>query len=597
MHTQFDSADGTRLTRVRGRWLQTDARALTVVLASLTAGVALTWLRWGNPLIDCGREMNQPLRLLRGERLYGDISHFYGPLAPVLNAALYRVAGISLDTLRGAGLAATLVILAVTYWLGRRLMGRPAATLSALSVTWLCALAPAGNYILPYAYAAVYGTALSLLALAVGIAGLRSGRASALFASGLLTALAFLAKTEMGVAALAGGLACVLLAGSRSRRTAAARVTAFLVPAVGLPVAVYFWYAGQVGWTPLLDEGHLLYQNLSAPIVIFNQRMFGLDQPGRSLLLMVAAALRLAFLASLLAWWALRRQAAADVRLTRWTLGLAGAVIASLSIVGWQGGPYLAAPLLLLALIAYHGRRVWRRLISTGRARGRAAVAVVTSIFALASLARMVLRVRSGGSYASYLLPVAVVLFTYAWCALVPAWLPSSSSRRFMRQAGLVLLSGWVLVSAGLTVYRYRTQETAVLATPRGTMLTTPATQRAFAEAKSFINAHTRPGEAVAIVPEGTSLLFFSERRNPLHEEIAVPGCLDEDRAIATLAARPVALVLVANRGTPEYGPARFGVDYAQRLMASIRERFVLCGQLGAGVPVESLAFTAYCPR
>jgi 4-amino-4-deoxy-L-arabinose transferase-like glycosyltransferase len=597
MQTLSESADGPLLARVRRRWLRTDALALTVVCASLAAGVALTWQRWGSPLVDCGREMDQPLRLLRGERLYGDISHYYGPLAPVLNAALYRAVGVSLDTLRGAGLAATLVILAVTYWLGRRLMGRPAATLSALSVTWLCALAPAGNYILPYAYAAVYGTALSLLALALGIAGLRSGRTSALIASGLLTALAFLAKTEMGAAALAGGLTCALLAGNRGRQTAAARVLAFLAPALGLPVTVYFWYAGQVGWTPLLNEGHLIYQNLAAPILTFNQRMFGLDQPGRSLILMIAVALRLAFLACFLAWWALRRHAEGDVRVTRWALGLAGAVVASSSIVGWQGGPYLAVPLLLLALIAYHGRRVWRRLSSTGRAAGRAAVAVVASVFALASLGRMVLRVRSGGSYASYLLPVAVVLFTYAWCALLPAWLSSSSARRLMRRAGLVLLSGWVLVVAGLTVYRYRTQETVALTTPRGTMLTTPAMQPAFADAISFINTHTRPGDAVAILPEGTSLLFFCDRRNPLHEEITVPGFLDEDRAIETLATRRVALVLIANRPTPEYGPVRFGVDYARRLMAAVQGRFVLCGRLGSAARADSLAFAAYCAR
>jgi len=45
----------------------------------------------GNPLVDCGREMNQPLRLLNGERLYADIAHLYGPLSPYLNALLYRV--------------------------------------------------------------------------------------------------------------------------------------------------------------------------------------------------------------------------------------------------------------------------------------------------------------------------------------------------------------------------------------------------------------------------------------------------------------------------------------------------------------------------
>jgi hypothetical protein len=172
-----------------------------------------------------------------------------------------------------------------------------------------------------------------------------------------------------------------------------------------------------------------------------------------------------------------------------------------------------------------------------------------------------------------------------------------SGARRLVQRAALVLLSGWVLVAAGLTVHRYRAIDTAVLATPRGVMLTTPAMQSALAEAIAFIDSHTRPGDAVAILPEGTSLLFFCDRRNPLHEEITVPGFLYEDRAIETLSALPVALVLIANRPTPEYGPTRFGVDYGQRLMASVRERFAPCGQLGPASPADALAFAAYCAR
>jgi 4-amino-4-deoxy-L-arabinose transferase-like glycosyltransferase len=592
--------DAVRRGRARTRWLCSDARALAVVLVSLAFGVALTWQRWGDPLIDCGREMNQPLRLLRGERLYGDISHFYGPLAPVLNGVLYRLFGASLDTLRGAGVAATLVILGATFWLARRLMGRAAAVLSAVSVTWLCALSLAGNYLLPYTYAAVYGTALSLLALVVGVGGLRSGRAVAFLASGLLTALAFLAKTEMGVAALAGGLACALLSGVPRWRATMWSAGVFLVPALGLPAATYVWIASQVGWTPLLDEGHLLYQNLAAPIVTFNRRMFGLDQPGRSALLVLAVALRLALLGSLLSWWALRRNAGSDVRaahLGRLTATLAIAVFVISYAVGWEGGPYLAVPLLLLALIGFHARRMWRRRRPAGHARGSAAVVVALSVFALASLARMVLRVRSGGSYSSYLLPAAVIVFTYLWCALLPALMPATAARRSTRVAGLALLTCWVLGVAVVTVYRYRTQQTAELATPRGVMMTTPDRQRAFVEAMAFIDAHTQPGELVAVLPEGTSLLFFTDRRNPLHEEITVPGFLYEDRALQSLAERPVALVLIANRATPEYGPARFGVDYGQRLLAFIRERFVPCGRLGAPTAAGSLSFDAYCCR
>jgi 4-amino-4-deoxy-L-arabinose transferase-like glycosyltransferase len=567
------------------------------VLASLAVGLALTWQRWGNPLIDCGREMNQPLRLLHGERLYGDVSHFYGPLAPLLNAMLYRVFGISLDTLRAAGLIATLVILATTYWLARRLMGRVGATLAALSVTWLCALSSAGNYILPYAYAAVYGTALSLLALTAAVGALRSGSLVRLVGVGALAGLALLAKTEMGLAAVAGGLTAALLAGAPERHRAVLRCAAVLLPALGLPMATYVHYAARVGWTPLLDEGHLLYQHLAAPILVFNQGMFGLDRPGHSVLLVAAAAVRLTFLAALLSWCAMRlhaRQDARTARLRDLTAALTIAALGTLALAGAEGGPYLAVPLLLLALAAFHARRLWRRLRAHGQAHGRAAVVLVLSVFAWTSLARTVLRVRSGGSYSSYLLPAAVVLFTYVWCALLPASLPIARARRFVRMVSVLLLTCWVLGVALTTVARYRTRNTALLETPRGTMMTTPGLKRAFSEAMAFIETCSRPQDAVAVFPEGTALLFFTDRRNPLHEEITVPGFLYEDRAIATLAQQSVALVLVANRPTPEYGPARFGVDYARRLMKLIEDRFVPCGQLGGAEP-GSLRFDAYC--
>src|SRR5512138_420325 len=117
-----------------------DGPWLLITAASLAAGLTASWQRWGNPLVDCGREMNQPLRLLAGEGLYGDVSHIYGPLAPYLNALLYALFGARLATLTAHGLLATVVILALTYWIARQLMGRAAATAAALGVTWLCAL-------------------------------------------------------------------------------------------------------------------------------------------------------------------------------------------------------------------------------------------------------------------------------------------------------------------------------------------------------------------------------------------------------------------------------------------------------------------------
>jgi hypothetical protein len=127
-------------------------------------------------------------------------------------------------------------------------------------------------------------------------------------------------------------------------------------------------------------------------------------------------------------------------------------------------------------------------------------------------------------------------------------------------------------------------------------MIVEPALGPAFARALSLIERRTRPGDAVAVLPEGTALLFFTDRRNPLTEEIAVPGFLDETRARGQLTLRAPRLVLIANRATPEYGPAHFGQDYAQSLQRLIEERYESCGVLGPTLP-SALVFRAYCLR
>src|SRR5262249_13310957 len=53
---------------------------------------------------DGAHELELPRRMLDGERLYTDLRFYYGPLAPSLNAALYRLFGVHLDVLMAAGI-------------------------------------------------------------------------------------------------------------------------------------------------------------------------------------------------------------------------------------------------------------------------------------------------------------------------------------------------------------------------------------------------------------------------------------------------------------------------------------------------------------
>jgi hypothetical protein len=95
---------------------------IALIAVSFVAGLAVSWERWGNPLVDCGREMNQPLRLARGEVLYSDVRHIYGPLSPYVNALLFKLFDPSIGVLYADGIVSAALVIALTYWVSRQVM-------------------------------------------------------------------------------------------------------------------------------------------------------------------------------------------------------------------------------------------------------------------------------------------------------------------------------------------------------------------------------------------------------------------------------------------------------------------------------------------
>ncbi|HEX8090336.1 MAG TPA: hypothetical protein VF762_15865, partial [Blastocatellia bacterium] len=602
---------------------------LVLTAASFIFGLAISWERWGNPLVDCGREMNQPLRLAHGEMLYSEVRHIYGPLSPYLNAGLYRIFGPSLNVLYADGILSAIIILGLVYWIARQLMGRMASTAATLSVMWLCAFKQAGNYVLPYSYSALHGCALGLIALALLMKAASGERQAAsgeeepaairqkatregrvicyLLAAGVAAGLGVLAKTEMGLAAIVAGLAAAALIGYPGLGRAFAYSGAFISPASFVVVVIYWQIAERVGWGTLSSDSFLFLRNLSPELVYFNKRVSGLDQPLRSAAQMVGAVFRVASLAAIIAAISLlltrrkREDAGApvpvpDLRITDagrarysqlWML-LALSVLVFLSLpmagnIDWDKGPYLAMPVLLAALLIVLLAR-YQKQVSNNRVDKETLTLIVITVYALASLARVILRVRSGGAYSSYLLPSSVIIFTYGWARPFASMFKDGQARRLARNIAIGLILADVAATAGLLGYRYRTRNTYPIVTERGTIMAVPDLGQAMGEAIDLINRETAPGDYVAVMPEGTSLNFFTGRLNPLREEITTPGFLDEggeERAIRQMIESNTRLVLVTNRPTPEFGPSIFGRDYCRRLMQWVEQNFEAVAILG----------------
>jgi len=571
---------------------------VTLLGAAFVFGLAVSWHRWGGPLIDTGREMNQPLRLAGGEALYSDVRHIYGPLSPWLHAVLFRAFGPSLTILYADGILCAIAILAMVYWLGRQVMSPAAAGTATLTVMWLCVFKPAGNYVLPYSYNALHGTALGLVTLVILTSALKRSRDPRVRMwfpiAGCIAGLTMLAKTEMGLVALTAGVSAAVLAAHPDRRRAVGLAIMFVTPAACLTLAVYAIIAWRVGWSTLVFDSFLLVYNVPPELVSYNARISGFDEPLRSLSRMLVAALKLVIVAAVVGAISSATAGPRAARPRAW-YALAAAIGAAtvLSVttgLDWDRGPYLAMPFLLVGVLAMRPTPI----------------VALYSIYAIAALARMILHVRSGGAYGSFLLPMSVIVFIYLWEGPFADWFVEAAVRRAIRATALTLLFVVAAASAGILAWRYRTSNTVVIATARGTMIAPPDVGQAWNEALAYIDRHTRPGDSVAVMPEGTTLDFLSGRRNPLREEITTPGFLDaagEARAIRQLQDARTGLILIANRPTREFGPAAFGRDYCQHLMRWIEVHYAPCAIFGpvkdSGLQIGDQPFfiRAYCRR
>jgi hypothetical protein len=124
---------------------------LLLLAALFAAALLASWQRWTQPIIDHGREMNVPARILAGEQLYLDVQYLYGPFAPYFNALLYRVFGVHLAVLQVSGIVCAALILLMVYCLARQLMSAWESTLTAGLVLVICALKSTATYVQPYA--------------------------------------------------------------------------------------------------------------------------------------------------------------------------------------------------------------------------------------------------------------------------------------------------------------------------------------------------------------------------------------------------------------------------------------------------------------
>ncbi len=588
----------------------------SAIFVAFIAMLFVSWRRWTSPIADSGREMDLPLRLLRGEMLYRDVSYLYPPFSPYFNSQLYRFFGAHLDVLHASAIVCSAIIVALCYRIARRLLLPAEAAIASVAVIFFCIFKPAGNLISPYAFAALHGMifalgallmTLRIIRLRIADCGLRidenpqsairnpqssnpqssnprSAIKTSLIGAGALIGLAAITKQEFALtAALTVIAGLIYLHRSKIKRlTADLLVVGIPAAMIALPVYGLLFYL--IGWQTLVEDCHLFYTHLPASLVFYNKHRTGLDHPLFSLMQMLGAtAVAVAALSAIVLL--------SDR--TRRTMNRAGVVFAVsllavfaiklLSGKQWDGGPLRALPILLLAFVVFE----WRRRKSDG------AALFIISAYSLAILARVSLRVPSGGAFGGYFLPTSLIIFCYLFLRALPQtlerWTKDRLSAQRAKMIGQGLLILLLIVAAIVFSIRFRKNFNFEIKAERGHFFAPKSSGREINEALKFIEQETKPGEAIVVLPEGSDLAFLTGRRAPLRHQILIPGLMsekDEQDAIAKLQQEQVHYVLIVNRPMREFGAEAFGRDFYTTLGRWIDDHYRIVKVIGA--PAET---------
>lgn len=528
-------------------------------LAAVAYALSFSWGRWGDPVIDWGRELEVARRIAAGDRLYADVHYWYGPLAPHVNAALFGAFGVHTRVLQAAGLVSVALMSALLWALGGRLAGTLAAAAVTAAFLSLCAfghyyVSDIFNWVTPYAYPATYGMIFATASLYALLRALEPPGHAWFAVSLACLGLALATKVEPAVAALGAHAAYAWVTVRRGQHGLA-----------GLALT----YGAILGAAAITSPGvvstlvALANSRTAVPIV----RYMGWTEWATAVPAVAWSALRL--LACITAPIAAARLAA----MTGWqSLGLALAVSVPIGAFADQSPETALRGLPVVALVA---------LVDAVRRAWDDAADVVLWAFVAGALLRLPL---SAGAYhyGFYLLPIPLAALLLLWFRRLPPLIadsPRGATFCAATAATLVATLGATHLPASAAFYR---QHTAHVRTARGDLWLLDGVGgipigRFYAEAVARL-ATFPPETTVFAAPEGAGLAFLAGRPSWGADLSYYPPALGPDadaRLRAALATAPPGVVLLLNViDVRHYGATGFGRDYGMASVAWLQEHF-----------------------
>jgi hypothetical protein len=584
----------------------------------------ISWEKWGDTIIDTGREVYIPWQLSEGKVLYRDVFvNQYGPLSSYINAALFAVFGVRLMTLHVFNILLTMAVAAYIYRIFYKASGIFVATVNVAIFFSLFAfsdLTSLGvfNFVSPYAYAVTYSLALSL---GVHYFLEKYGQSRShldIYIAGVLMGLVFLCKYEAFVAMSVCSIICLLFMyqpekGHRHKivGTGLVGISGFIIPSLGfLTYFSRFMPAKQALSSMMLQYKQIFdmrvtnnsfYRTIAGTLDIKQS----LVEIGWSLILYDFLALFGLFCAFLI------------LKLLPKALRIAATIIIVsgflAAIIGYaQSQPYFwvqislrGLPIVLCATVGVYVYRFYKNQDQNRLAKNKSLI--IFALFSLGFLAKIGLNAHAMHYGFILAMPATLIgswLLIDAYPKYVETKLPGA--RWILVSIGLVFLFGIALSHFYLSSFSYAQKQLPV--GEKGDRLITWHSGAINVFECSFITTHERgirfketldelkkilkPEDTLLVIPEGALFNYLTRHRNPTPYTSFILGDLvmfDESSMVSNLKQHPPDYIVVADRDLRIYGET-FGKDVGQLIMTWVNQNYTIVKEIGP-IPFKDLGF------
>jgi hypothetical protein len=577
-------ASPNSLAQMLREWPDAAARVTIVAVACVLSW--LTWGRWGDFQVDCGRELYISVQILQGKMLYRDLWFPHGPLGSYVEALLVGLFGQHFYVFYLFGIAIAIVCALLSLQIGAMLEER-AAGLAAALVLLLQGFEPSlFSYIFPYAYTAPLGLLLGLICVCFAIRGALGRTDHSLIVAGLAAGMAMLSKQEIGVACYIL-FAFVFVTEALIQHSVRPLYHGLIecAPGIVLWVAVYGWFF----WK--LTPGFILFDNWQFFPNSYFMRTYGAAYSAGLGLRFVPSELIFLILdgaTALFLWYGVARfrhryvgrwsfaamvlvLAAGMASVRRCALARRAAVLIWAFLVFPPGMFFIGSGFLALTLYELRGHPGERKILAEA----------VLAVFALVLSVRILAQVKPFGYGIYYDIPLFLVfVIAISRCA----WM-AGPALGIEHQRKLVnsLLAAEVVLLASILVPLSNTR-TARLETSWGGIYLDPAEASVARQIIDFISEQRQKGRRVVVLPEGHMIYALTGTEAPSRWETIIPGILSppqEEDYIADLRRADADYILVTNRKTSEYGAPYFGIDYDREIYQWIEANYQVAGEFG----------------